>query len=349
MYQIKVHAGLHDGACIPLTNEPISIGFRANADLNLLEGFKPFKVTVTPALSINGITIQVDQGDAALCTDNGQPLESVTVQISSTDQLTLPIFILSDSTIVSISHSNQALDLVPVCVIEAWESYKKNINLPSKPSGSSISNNPLTNSEPIRIKESGFFQSKPVIFLGFAICFCLLAVFGLLIPTEGHTTAPIKSADTLRIVQPDAMISQKKEMLNSPMMTQDMLWAEARRWVNERIEQSGLTDKVKTSFDGGEFIFKAELLKQERFVFEGVVADLAKKYGEHIRISAKISSADPVLPFQIRELSSDPNGWIVTDTGEKIFKGGVYKGYRLVSVQKDKASFQGPVYIDVEW
>jgi len=99
----------------------------------------------------------------------------------------------------------------------------------------------------------------------------------------------------------------------------------------------------------GALLISGELSQDQIRRFEGIIVPFTGRHGRSLSINAKIAEITPRLPFQITQVVAGSMPFIVTEGGLKIYEGGSYKGYRLVSVKSNKLVFGGPRDVALEW
>jgi type III secretion protein D len=92
-----------------------------------------------------------------------------------------------------------------------------------------------------------------------------------------------------------------------------------------------------------------DLDSQQARIFEALLVPFVQKYGDGLVINASFHSPRRYLPFRVKQVVSDSMAHVVTDDGIRIFEGGVYMGYRLVSVKNHKVVFAGERSVELEW
>lgn len=84
--------------------------------------------------------------------------------------------------------------------------------------------------------------------------------------------------------------------------------------------------------------------------FLKLLSSFADEYGDKFVITARLGMQDfRRLPFRIRQIVSGPAPHVVTDDAIRLFEGGTYKGYQLVSIGNYKLSFAGEHPVEIRW
>lgn len=67
------------------------------------------------------------------------------------------------------------------------------------------------------------------------------------------------------------------------------------------------------------------------------------------KVNNNVIEVENELPFKIRQISSSPMPYIITDSGDFLFIGDEILGVKLLSVSSDNISFGGSVDINIGW
>jgi type III secretion system YscD/HrpQ family protein len=74
-----------------------------------------------------------------------------------------------------------------------------------------------------------------------------------------------------------------------------------------------------------------------------------RQYGSSVELVANFPSPTNHLPFRIRQIVAGPLPYVITDTDTRVYEGGEYLGFRLVSVRDRKLVFSGAHRVELEW
>lgn len=74
-----------------------------------------------------------------------------------------------------------------------------------------------------------------------------------------------------------------------------------------------------------------------------------RQYGNSVELVANFPPPTNHLPFRIRQIVAGPLPYVITDTDTRVYEGGEYLGFRLVSVRDRKLVFSGAHRVELEW
>ena len=125
--------------------------------------------------------------------------------------------------------------------------------------------------------------------------------------------------------------------------------AEARSAFAALMKQSALADRLDVVYDGASIKVSGDLDSEELTRFEALLTPYVKQYGELVKVNASLPPPAMRLPFQITQISAGAPAYVVTDSGVRLFAGGSYMGYRLVSVHEHRVAFAGRRVVEIDW
>jgi type III secretion protein D len=94
---------------------------------------------------------------------------------------------------------------------------------------------------------------------------------------------------------------------------------------------------------------RAHLDDAEGARFERILKTFVSDNKITFPVSARVGSAESMLPFKIRQVVSGVNAGIVTADGERFYVGDELNGVRLVAVTDNHLTFMGKRKIEVIW
>jgi len=117
----------------------------------------------------------------------------------------------------------------------------------------------------------------------------------------------------------------------------------------ERLREVSLLHRIDLDLKEGKWTMHAALDDEEAARFERVLAQFIHTHNITFPVSAKIGSAEAMLPFRIRQVISGSNASIITQDGNRIYVGDTYRGLRLVAIEGNELRFDGERRIKVKW
>ncbi|HEY8608143.1 MAG TPA: FHA domain-containing protein [Noviherbaspirillum sp.] len=125
--------------------------------------------------------------------------------------------------------------------------------------------------------------------------------------------------------------------------------AELRAAFRKRLAEVDLLKRFDLNLKDNEWKMQAALDDEEAARFERTLAAFVAQHRIAFPISAKVGSAEHMLPFRISQVISGANASIVTSDGNRLYVGDEYQGVRLVSIKGTRISFAGKRKIEVKW
>ena len=124
---------------------------------------------------------------------------------------------------------------------------------------------------------------------------------------------------------------------------------ELRSAFRKRMKDADLLKQFDLDLTDEGWSMRAHLDDAESARFERILKAFVAEHKISFPISAKVGSAESMLPFKIRQVVSGTNAGIVTGTGERFYVGDEFQGVRLVSVVENRLTFMGKRKIEVVW
>jgi type III secretion protein D len=110
------------------------------------------------------------------------------------------------------------------------------------------------------------------------------------------------------------------------------------------LELRNLVD-IKYTTEGWEL--EANLDDEDRLRLERAVENFNLNYRPKFPINVRIVNLKNFLPFKVTQIMSGKMAGVTTEEGQRFFVGDTIEGYRLVSVQGNKAVFDGKRKIEI--
>jgi type III secretion protein D len=110
------------------------------------------------------------------------------------------------------------------------------------------------------------------------------------------------------------------------------------------LQLSKLVD-IKTDVEG--WNIEGNLDDEDRLRLERAVEAFNQEYKPRFPINVRMLNLSSFLPFKITQIMSGKMAGVTTEDGQRFFIGDTIDGYRLVSVQGNKATFDGKRKIEI--
>ena len=117
--------------------------------------------------------------------------------------------------------------------------------------------------------------------------------------------------------------------------------------LNSKLMELQLRPLVDLKYDIEGWTIEASLDDEDRLRLERALEWFNAEYKPRFPITVKILNLEKFLPFKITQIVSGKMAGVITEDGQRFFVGDTVEGYRLVSVQGNKATFDGKRKIDI--
>ena len=117
----------------------------------------------------------------------------------------------------------------------------------------------------------------------------------------------------------------------------------------KRMKEADLLQRFDLDLNETAWSMRAHLDDEESARFERILKAFVVEHKISFPISAKVGSAEAMLPFQIRQIVTGSNAGIVTGDGERIYVGDELLGVKLMAVVDNHLTFMGKRKIEVIW
>lgn len=122
-----------------------------------------------------------------------------------------------------------------------------------------------------------------------------------------------------------------------------------RQAFRSRLADADLTSRFKLTLSDSAWLMHAVLDDTETPRFERVLWDFLREHKLSFPVSAKIVSADTMLPFKIQQVVSGANASLVTQDGRRLRVGEQYRGVRLLAIKGNRLRFGGKRKFELKW
>lgn len=117
--------------------------------------------------------------------------------------------------------------------------------------------------------------------------------------------------------------------------------------LNTKLMELQLRNLVDVKYDAEGWILEANLDDEDRLRLERAVEAFNTQYKPRFPINVRILNLANFLPFKVTQIMSGKMAGVTTEDGQRFFVGDTIDGYRLVSVQGNKAVFDGKRKIEI--
>ena len=117
----------------------------------------------------------------------------------------------------------------------------------------------------------------------------------------------------------------------------------------KRMKDADLLQRFDFDLTDSAWSMRAHLDDEEGARFERILKAFVVEHKITFPISAKVGSAESMLPFQIRQIVTGNNAGIVTGDGDRVYVGDELLGVKLVAVVDNHLTFMGKRKIEVIW
>lgn len=106
---------------------------------------------------------------------------------------------------------------------------------------------------------------------------------------------------------------------------------------------------VKINADEQDWTLSGELEQRDLDVLKRMLVRFKHKHGSVITIQNETQELTKNLPFQIVKVISGPYGHVESKSGDKIYIGNEYMGFKLVGISNNIISFTGKQDLEIKW
>jgi type III secretion protein D len=352
MYELRVLSGLHRGATLPIDGRPHTIGASEDADVVLVD---PGIVEQHASLTLNGANWSLSSLDGGvLDAQSNRPqafVDLVPGEFARVGNVWLTVVTPDapwDNPPPEPDDNAGAArdDVISVSELNA-EAAEGQLNVDAGVIAAA--------EQPVVMTKGSGKNSRRVIYISMAVATVLSAA------AYAITSRPEPAERKFDVrAQFEAMAkkdAKKGERLDAPLAEGEasagddkkLSMDELRQSFRKRLSDADLMKRFDLDLGDKEWSMKAALDDEEAARFERILASFVKANNVSFPINAKVGSAEAMLPFKIRQVTTGVNASVVTQDGTRLYIGEEYKGVKLASIQDSRVTFTGKRKIEVKW
>ena len=348
---LQILSGVHKGAEIEVSAAGLRIGYGAGCDIELLDLGIDVQIQVRFDPTDSVFSVSDPDGFSCLVSSDGELISTGKAQHSG--------FLFLGSVVIHLGLLPEGeLQVVPAHIEKKHQAYLSKSDETSLEADKETPQELAPITPPIHIHEvapevKSSKLNKPVLLCIFG-CLAMfsMVLFVLLAPVEKTAltqSRAIKPTFANTPVAGDAIAGGSGSETDG---TADPLPAvteaeSALRWLAKAFDEAKLSQYLEVAQMGTQIRLVGVLSEKDTQIFEGVISDWQQQFGQRITLTAEIRKPINELPFKIREVNPGPQGWIVTTENHYIYLGGVYKGFRLDRVERNRLVFGGKATLDI--
>ena len=339
--EIQVLSGVHAGARYQLVRPSFRLAGDEHAELVLLdEGLEDaelnFQVTDRGDLSV------MSRSDYEIFDQSGEPVRPAT-------RWGLGQFLVISRVWLALGRVGDALMVKPDRrEPELAIAFSAALNRPSKRPPVPLIENKSEDPDRAAARRARRVAS---IALGSIVAMVLVAGVGvaLVAVSAENSLKGAAVADGLKPKAPSSEFSATEVAIEPPQEEMATLRVKTAKDALERmLGAAGLTSSVAVKWDGSVVDVRATINSRSVPQFEQLMLEFERDFGSCCKVLAKVVPPWSLLPFRIREVVTGPDGWIVTDAGERVLVGGTVGGYTLNRAGPDKVVLSGPRDVEID-
>lgn len=355
MYELRVLSGLHRGATLPIDGRPHTIGASEDADVVLVD---PGIVEQHASLTLTGSGWSLSSLEGGvLDAQSNRPqtvIDLMPGEFARVGNVWLTV-VTQDAPWDNPppepdDHPAAASDeMISVSELGADGADEAAHEAPADAGVIAAAEQPV-----VVTKGSGK-NSRRVVYISMAVATVLSAA------AYAITSRPEASERKFDVrAQFEAMAkkdAKKGERLDAPLAEGEagsdggkaLSMDELRQSFRKRLSDADLMKRFDLDLGDTEWTMKAALDDEEAARFGRILAAFVKAHKVTFPINAKVGSAEAMLPFKIRQVTTGTNASIVTQDGTRLYIGEEYKGVKLAAIQDSRVTFTGKRKIEVKW
>ena len=356
MYELRILSGLHRGATLPLDEHPHQIGASDDADVVLVDGCIA-QQHATLSRSGTGWILTAAEGTLHACDSN---LSQALIDLAEGD------FVRLADVWITVAREGAAwIDPPPLPVDDLFDPVDDaplptTEEIAAAPIAQEIGNqapvqrDDITDTpEPMRERSVRRFLLIPVVAMvvlsaaAYAITsrnpsdavpkrLDLILSDSLSMPKETDNTATAASGD-------------KRNGNSAPKAIRVLSQDELQRAFRKKLSDADLSKRFDITLADRSWSLQGDLNDDETRRFERILQTFLKEHNITFPVSAKIVSAEGMLPFKIRQVITGANASVVTQEGERLYVGEEYRGVRVVAIRDNHLTFAGKRKIEMNW
>lgn len=353
MYELRILSGLHRGATLPLDDHPHVIGAGDEDDVVLVDpGVEAQHATLSPTesgwllSSTNGSICDAESNEAQSLIDllPGGFARVGKVWISVADQdahwdnpppepADLPLFDAADPDGDLVGDATDATDAVHAARTVAGEA-------------------PLDESGMLAPQEQGKHAARRsrrrrMFSVPFMLAAALSAAAAYAM-TSGPDEPAQKEVDIygdIRRTSSSASHQHAGKTARAAELTPEELRAAFRK----RLSDAYLLKRFDLDLRDASWSMRGALDDEEARRFERILAGFMREHNITFPVHAKVGNGEMMLPFKISQVIYGEDASIVTQNGDRVYVGEVYRGVRVVAIKDSQLVFAGKRKIEVSW
>lgn len=351
LYELRILSGLHRGAILPLGSESITIGSHEDADIVLVDpDIKQIHASLTPGdsgwvfTSKDGevYSLNSPQSFKETSVDSGEPICIGSIWVG--------VFADGDPWPDPPQHRP-----MPVAAADATENLSNQAQAAGdKPA--QTENTPVT--KPIITKKKAKLLrigALPVLVGAIATAAAAYAFTTKPEPAGDakpqleqrptmvvETQTPVKPASASQ--QIETPIPQPVPEASSSPSSEDL-----KKAFRKKLADAELIKRFEMELGDTSWTMRADLDDDEAARFERILKSFVAEKKISFPINAKVVTAEGMLPFKIKQVTSGTNASIVTTDGDRLYVGDELNGVRLTSISGNKLTFTGNRKIEIRW
>ncbi len=344
MYELRILSGLHRGAMLPLDDNSLLVGASEDADVVLVDdGVKPRHAMLSRAGS--GWLLTAEEGDIFGADSN---LRQVAIDLAPGDFARLGEIWIA---IVAQDAPWGRHPAVPVDVQFDAEAADEPA-APELNDAAALDSVPPARQEqpdsPAPARKRRRMLLVPVMA---TVVLSAAAAYALAPKSTQPEGAARNQADMA--LSPEGkrakLAAAAAEALNPAAAKQVLTPKELAKAFRKQLADVDLLKRFDLSLDEKKWTMQADLDDEETARFERILPKFMRQHHIAFPVSAKIVSAENMLPFKIRQVISGANANVVTQDGQRLYVGEEYLGVRVVAIQDNRLSFAGKRKIEINW
>lgn len=316
MLELRILSGLNRGAAMTIEDTALQIGSGENSDVMILDH----------GIAENHLTLEYQDGELVLI-----PFDEVRAEDGS--YITEPI-------IIERLHCF-FLKGVWIGIAEEEDDWDIFDSLPSSLPDSSLyllQDNEEYHIEPIKMS----WKSK-VFAIGGLLMLASWATASVFLPRD----SVLKNLDSKTVASENSANQNDQGEIKKVVIKKYYSREELASILNTKLMELQLSKLVDIKTDIEGWNIEGNLDDEDRLRLERAVEAFNKEYKPRFPINVRMLNLSSFLPFKVTQIMSGKMAGVTTEDGQRFFVGDTIDGYRLVSVQGNKASFDGKRKIEI--
>jgi type III secretion protein D len=174
----------------------------------------------------------------------------------------------------------------------------------------------------------------------------VLAVMGLL-SLAGWATANVFLGDPIKAELKSSAKSVQKSEESTRRVQQSFSRRELAKMLENRLIALELNQHIDYQYNPDGWILRVSLDEEERMRLERAITNFNRDHQPKFAITVQNIEKTHRLGIEISQVILGKIAGVVTKTGERLYVGDEYNGYRLISVAQNKVVFDGPEKVEI--